>query len=85
MTLVFIIAAEMWKIFVRSSERYARLGESRGWGATADVVHPGAGSTSSASSSPESRTLDLGEKARIEKESKEFERRHEGDYGDRRV
>ena len=85
MTLVFIIAAELWKIFVRGSERYGRLGESRGWGATADVVRPTVGGGRSETSSPESQTLDLHEKARGEKEAKEFEMRHEGEYGDRRV
>ncbi|QRV84266.1 potassium/sodium efflux P-type ATPase [Ceratobasidium sp. AG-Ba] len=43
MTLVFVISAELWKIFVRGTERYSRLGESRGWGATADVVRPKTG------------------------------------------
>lgn len=86
MTLVFLAAAELWKIFVRSTEWYARLGESRGWGATADVVRPNvSGGRRDVSGSPESQTLDLGEKARGEKDVREFERRHEGEHGDRRV
>jgi hypothetical protein len=77
MTLVFIASAEMWKMFVRSTEWYNRLGESRGWGATADVVHPGSGVGS--------ETLDLGVKGREEREAKHAEKRQEEEYGDRRV
>ena len=83
MTLVFIISAELWKIFVRSSTWYNRLGESRGWGATADVVKPTIGRRSrgdSSSSTNGSETLDLGEKGRANKERQGTE-----EYGERRV
>ncbi|KAG9094021.1 hypothetical protein FS749_013278 [Ceratobasidium sp. UAMH 11750] len=75
MTLVFIASAEIWKIFVRGTEWYSRLGEGRGWGATADVVRPTTGFES------RSETLDLGEKGRKEKQGKG----HEEEYGDKRV
>ncbi|KAG9087092.1 hypothetical protein FRC06_002744, partial [Ceratobasidium sp. 370] len=75
MTLVFIASAEMWKIFVRGTEWYSRLGEGRGWGATADVVRPVTGFES------RSETLDLGEKGRQEKEGKG----QEEEFGEKRV
>ncbi|QRW12896.1 potassium/sodium efflux P-type ATPase [Ceratobasidium sp. AG-Ba] len=75
MTLVFVISAELWKIFVRGTERYSRLGESRGWGATADVVRPKTGLES------RSETLDLGEKGRREKEKEASTEEH----GEQRV
>ncbi|KAG8734804.1 hypothetical protein FRC10_011406 [Ceratobasidium sp. 414] len=75
MTLVFLASAEIWKIFVRGTEWYGRLGEGRGWGATADVVRPSTGFES------QSETLDLGEKGRQEMEGKG----HEEEYGDKRV
>jgi hypothetical protein len=86
MTLVFIASAEMWKIFVRGSNWYNRLGENHGWSATADVVRPNPRrSRGGSSSSAESETLHLQEKAREEREAKEAEQKHEGEYGDRRV
>ena len=62
MTLVFVAAAELWKLFVRSKEWYIRLGESRGWGASADVVRP-AGLERVATGSSGSQTVDLEKKA----------------------
>ncbi|KAG8697213.1 hypothetical protein FRC09_008007 [Ceratobasidium sp. 395] len=74
MTLVFIASAELWKIFVRGTERYNRLGESRGWGATADVLRPKSGLES------RSETLDLNEKRRGAEGNG-----HEEEFGDKRV
>ncbi|CAE6417894.1 unnamed protein product [Rhizoctonia solani] len=85
MTLVFIASAEMWKIFVRSSDWYNRLGENHGWSATADVVRPNSKRRSRGDTaiSTGSETLDLGEKAREEKELKEH--RQQEASGDQRV
>ncbi|CAE6436301.1 unnamed protein product [Rhizoctonia solani] len=85
MTLVFIASAEMWKIFVRSSDWYNRMGENHGWSATADVVRPNSKrrSRGDTTSSTGSETLDLGEKAREEKEAKEH--RQQEAFGDQRV
>ncbi|CAE7224993.1 unnamed protein product [Rhizoctonia solani] len=85
MTLVFIISAELWKIFVRSSKWYNRLGENHGWSATADVVRPDnkRRSRGASASSAGSETLDLGEKSREGKEAKEQSQQET--FGDQRV
>lgn len=65
MTLVFVVSAELWKMFVRRKEWYIRLGESRGWGATADVVRPGHdeyGLERQATATSRSATIDLEKK-----------------------
>ncbi|KAJ1306049.1 hypothetical protein OPQ81_010762 [Rhizoctonia solani] len=85
MTLVFIVSAELWKIFVRGSGWYNRLGENHGWSATADVVRPSSKKRSrgESASSMGSETLDLGEKSREDKEAREQRQREE--FGDQRV
>ncbi|KAF8756550.1 cation transport ATPase (P-type) family [Rhizoctonia solani] len=85
MTLVFILSAELWKIFVRSTPWYNRLGEKHGWSATADVVRPDhkKRARGDSASSMGTETLNLGEKSRENKEARE--QRPQEEFGDQRV